>query len=840
MALLNDILSWTETSLTPWQSDAVRRLFQKPEGLSEQDYEELFLLLKAAHGLPNPQNLQPTPLAGTHVPATTSDTALVILKKMTNLQNVNRINPGQSLNFSPIGMTIIYGGNASGKSGFVRVLKRACRARDQSENVLPDATDPNAQGCIPEATFEVIIGGNEKPLKWSNKTVSPDELSVIAVFDTHCARTYLTSEQDIAYLPYGLDVVENLANKVIPELSRRLDQEILCTNVDAQPFSHLLGETVVGRLVATLNDKTEPSKVLELSTLTQKQTDRILELDKVLAESDPRARANELRISGVRIKQLANKSQDPLVWVDDKAIERLKSLNEAYETAAMNEKTAAEHLRSEDVLLPGTGEPVWKALFDAARKFSTEVAYKECAFPHTGKGALCPLCQQSVEPVAGRLKRFEKFVKEDTAKVADEKRRLLNIAISKIDGANLSINLDNALINELDSLDKELSGITAEFEKAINERRKWMLGAVKSHDWNNAPILSKNPRQLLRNLAASVKGIVALIECMKLRSLLTSCKMDLKTKPISDKSKALASSAVTGALKTALEQEFDALGIGHIKTKLNQRNDKGKMMYRLLLDLPSSMKIEEILSEGEQRAIALGSFFAELKLSGHLGGIVLDDPVSSLDHHWRQNVANRLAEEALKRQVIIFTHDTVFLGDIRDAIKERNVPNTFQYLEWFNGHPGHASDGLPWDHKSYMERIDELEKAQKTLEKKPWPAYPNETEKAEMREQYSLMRATIERVIEDVVFNGVVQRYRDWIRVDHLEDTIGCEKDEYTRIKQLHKRCNDITEAHDPASLKSKVVPTAKQFGQDLLELNAVIKAIKDRRKKIKKAIDTP
>ncbi len=82
MALLNDILSWTETSLTPWQSDAVRRLFQKPEGLSEQDYEELFLLLKAAHGLPNPQNLQPTPLAGTHVPATTSDTALVILKKI--------------------------------------------------------------------------------------------------------------------------------------------------------------------------------------------------------------------------------------------------------------------------------------------------------------------------------------------------------------------------------------------------------------------------------------------------------------------------------------------------------------------------------------------------------------------------------------------------------------------------------------------------------------------------------------------------------------------------------------------------------------------------------------
>ncbi|MBK6737940.1 MAG: hypothetical protein IPG64_08455 [Haliea sp.] len=81
--------------------------------------------------------------------------------------------------------------------------------------------------------------------------------------------------------------------------------------------------------------------------------------------------------------------------------------------------------------------------------------------------------------------------------------------------------------------------------------------------------------------------------------------------------------------------EFTAMGIGHIKTKLKERNVRGKMFHQLLLDLPTTNRIDEILSEGEQRAIALGSFFAELALANHKCAIIFDDPVSSLDHKER-------------------------------------------------------------------------------------------------------------------------------------------------------------------------------------------------------------
>lgn len=254
------------------------------------------------------------------------------------------------------------------------------------------------------------------------------------------------------------------------------------------------------------------------------------------------------------------------------------------------------------------------------------------------------------------------------------------------------------------------------------------------------------------------------------------------------------------------------------------------MLYQLLLDLPTIYKINEILSEGEQRAIALSAFLAELSLANHSCGIVLDDPVSSLDHWRRRDVARRLVEEALHRQVIILTHDTSFLGQLCDEIDENSVPHSMMFLEWRGNCPGYVCDGLPWDHQGYKARIDKLEKDQRKLEK-TWPPYPGEEESNQMRHQYDRLRATLERVVQDVVFNGVVKRYRDWIRMDSLAEVVGFEQSEYEAIDRLYKRCCDVVTAHDPASAKDASVPTAVTLGTDIEALKTVVETIKQRRK---------
>lgn len=869
MSLLTKILEWATAKLLPWQCDALRRLFQKQE-LTEQDMDDLYAMLKSARGLPDTKNRQPVPLAQEHLPAQLVTSEPIILKAVRDLKNVNRIAEGQQLSFVQKGITVVYGENASGKSGYFRVLKHACRARDTSETIHPDANDARASKKIPEATFGIEVDGRSKSLNWHRDATPPDELSAIAVFDSHCARAYL-DEQDVAYVPYGLDIVQNLGQRVLPNLSKRLDQEIESINTDTRPFADLEGDTAVGRTMASLSEKTKPQEVKTLAELKDDEKSRLADLDKVLAESDPKAKAKEVRRAAQRVDGLIARIDMAAVYVDDLAVQKLKTCDDETETAIQAEFIAGENFRAGEPLLPGTGDQAWKTLFESARRFSAELAYPDEAFPHVRQGARCPLCQQLLDQEAAkRMQRFEEFVKQDTAKVAADKREQRTKAEQNITKASLGFGLDEAMTDELKQLDAPLLQATNEFEKNVGTRRQWLLDALKSHAWDGLPHLAGDPRDGLKHLSMRLlaqadeldrlgdesnkkvleaeraelqarsklflrlNSVLDFINQMQVREKLTKCKNDLKTRAISDKAKEFASEAVTEELRKALNEEFRALGLGRIKTKLVERVEKGQMKHRLVLDLsvtkPVTTKLEEILSEGEQRAIAVGSFLAELHLANHRGGIIFDDPVSSLDHHRRKQVARRLVEEAKKRQVIVLTHDTVFLAELRYFIEQHGCNHHMCYLEWANEHPGHVSQGLPWEHKTFLDRLDKHEKAQKALEKN-WPTYPNEEDRGKIRREYSRLRATIERGIEEIVLNRVVQRYQDEIRFKQLRGVVGFTEDEFREIERLHKACCDVTEAHDPSSVKDISVPDPEQLRKDIAALRAVVDRIKNRRK---------
>ncbi len=871
MALLNDILTWTE-SLPSWQRDACRRLLQKEEGLEAADHSELYTIFKKENGIELDEALNAVPLANEHLPAELAPGETVSLVALRELKNVNQIPDDRALTFSETGMTVIYGGNGSGKSGYARVLKRACRARDQSEPIHPNVNDPSAASKVPTAKFDVKVAGASEEITWSRDSTPPDRLSTISVFDSKCARSYITAEQDVAYLPYGLDIVENLANQVLPKLVEMLESEIGGIIVDKLPFEHLIGKTEVGEVIESLSVKSDADTITSLGTLTEEDIQKIIELEKALKEGDPLAKAEELRLSAIRLKTYANKLAKPLIWVSAEAVEKLHGIDEERKVAEAAETKTADALRAGEELLPGTGDQAWKVLFEAARRYSTDAAYPGEQFPPSADGKVCPLCQEELtETATQRLNRFDEYIKNDVAKTADAARKKVETAKGKIEAADLQLLADEALSDELKALDASILQIIAKFQESVDSRRASMLKCLEIPEWDGIPALSESPRTRIRQLAAhqlmahrtlakaadeerrkklenelsdlsarknlgkSLAAVIALLQRMKRKAALEKCRSSLKTRPISDKSKEFATVAVTNELRKALDGEFNALGIGHIKTKLKERSVRGKMLHQLLLDIPTANRLDEILSEGEQRAIALGSFFAELVLANHNCGIVFDDPVSSLDHWRRQNVARRLVEEAKIRQVVVFTHDTSFLGQLRDEIDAAGIPNSMSFLEWRDGSPGCVNDGLPWDHQGCKARINALEQAQNKITK-TWPAYPGEKEIGEMRHQYDRLRATLERVIQDVVFNGVVKRYRDWIRVDSLEDVVGFDRAEYEAIEKLHKRSCDVVTAHDPSSAKAATVPTATDLGNDIAALKTIVETIRIRRAATKTA----
>jgi len=613
MSLLDDILAWSKTGLALWHCDALRRLFQK-ENLEPQDYDDLYAMMKSAHGLSDPKRRQPNPLSHKHLSVQVVNSTPVILSALRDLKNVNRIAPGQKLEFAHKGITVIYGGNASGKSGYSRVLKRACRARDISETILSDAFDPNSANNVPEATFDIKIGEKIDPLNWKRDTTPPNKLSTIAVFDSRCARVYLDDENDAAYLPYGLDMIENLAQAVLPKLTDKLNAEIASINTDTAPFADLQGKTAVGMMIASLSEDTDPQKVTSLATLTSAELSRFTLLGKTLAESDPKAKAKALRLSAQRIKDLVARIDTAIALVNDAAVENIKAYDTEAETASKAEAIAAKEFQAGETLLPGTGEQVWKNLFEAARRFSNEIAYPGKPFPYVAHDAKCTLCQQPLDQEAApRMQRFENFMKQDTAKVAVEKCKEREEATQKIVDTTISFALDTALTEELNQLDANILQVTQDFERKVEARKTWLLEALKTHTWDATPPLGTDPRPNLNALSMDfineadafdkvddegqkkafeveheelkaratlsnrLTAVLELIKRFKKKAILTKCRGDLKTKAISDKAKEFSSRAVTDALKTALDAEFEALGVGHIKTKLNERVEHGRM-----------------------------------------------------------------------------------------------------------------------------------------------------------------------------------------------------------------------------------------------------------------------
>ena len=216
MTVLKQILAWSHDR-PKWQRDALRRLVVQGE-LSEDDISALAELCKAQHGLAEPKAIDP--LADKHVRGNRTANAPVSLESIFHHRGVNALAENQTLKFGP-NLTLVYGDNAAGKTGYIRILKSACRARGQEEilgNVVAESAPRK-----PVVAIKYNIGKNGKQYEWAGQ--GEDEfVSRVSVFDAQCASVYLTEETDVAFRPFGLDLFDKLV-KACKAIRSQLEKE---------------------------------------------------------------------------------------------------------------------------------------------------------------------------------------------------------------------------------------------------------------------------------------------------------------------------------------------------------------------------------------------------------------------------------------------------------------------------------------------------------------------------------------------------------------------------------------------------------------------------------------
>ncbi|HDQ6735348.1 TPA: AAA family ATPase [Escherichia coli O128:H2] len=847
MDVLQEILKWSSSELPLWARDCLRRQLASPS-LEDSDYEELLELIKIENKILPSDKLESLPLNKDHIPVSVVNDQVIKIKELSSLVHVNRIAPDQKIAFCDNGITIIYGMNGAGKSGYGRVLKHACRARDKGGAILPNVNLPGYSSNIPNGKFKISLNGKEHDLQWSYNSPSPELLSSISVFDTLCASSYL-KEGEAAYLPRGLDILEGFANIIIPKLAEKVLAEAKAIDVNKEITQIFTDGTSVSDICKVLDHKTDVVKLRDLATLSDSELSRDKELDRVLAEKNPEEKYKELLRSVSHIKELCVRINNQSKFINNAAMIKLKSLIEGVTNAEKALNESAQKLAAGDDLLPNTGEGIWRDLFLSAKKYSLSCAYPGHDFPSVGRDAKCVLCQQPISEATDRMLRFNEFINDDISKLLDERKSSLKTAREKIYTATLDFSFNAAIHIEIGNEHSELIERVNKYQEDIINTKTAMLSMIDSKNFANIEF-DYNPISELRLLAASklrearlykqaskkrkidalikeskelkarimlaekLEGLISLVGRLKLYNTLNSISFSALSKKVSDKSKLFANSIISNALKKDLDEEFSKLGVSHIKTVLKPRVSKGKVFYSLLLDIPVSNKVDLILSEGEQRAVSLASFLAELKLANHSCGIIFDDPVSSLDHHRRRRVATRLVEEAKNRQVIILTHDIAFLSELIFATEKNNVDSLIHHLQWTGDFSGCVYDGLPWDKVSYKTRVEKLKQESRQLD--PWPVYPSAEQDNSMRRLYSRMRSTVEKMVEDVIFAGIVVRFSEIIGVGNLHKLSGLERECCIAISELWSKCHRITDAHDQPAYKQTALPSPDEFRADL------------------------
>ena len=867
MTVLFEIFKWSRTR-PDWQRDALRRLVQKGE-LSVDDIETLVENCKATHGLAKKQKV--VPLTQDHIPEnpTVEPTSLM---SISHHQGVNALAEDQTLKFAP-NLTVVYGDNAAGKTGYIRILKNACRARGQEiilGNVMLDTAPLPA-----EVTIKYQVGSMSGTKEWIGQ--GEDKfISQVSVFDAKCATVYLTEKTEVAFRPFGLDLFDKLvrACKAIRE-RLEIEQLHLRSNAIETVKAKIPEGTAVAELLDNITLLTKPEVVQKLSILSKEEKSHHEVLKKShldLQTNEPDRLIQQLRLHLRRVQALAQHIKEIEETLSVKAVKGVFR----FRTEIHRKNAEADEVRrvtSQVGILDGTGSKIWTEFWESARNFSQQYPYPDQPFPVVDNDAHCVLCQQTLDDAARhRLEQFESFVNSSVEQELKQARESFSQMKKTFTDLKVMTDFINEILREI-SIDHEAVSdtITTALTKAEARRKSVVFALSKKQGLAEGCAtlmsvtdvvddLSDQISERIRNLNNSTTGdtpklITTELRELRARELLAKheqivldeidrkkksaayghCINDTQTQAITRKSTIVTRQAVTKKLVQSFKEELSNLYFRHVNVEIQEAGgSEGVLYHKLVLSRSPLVELPKVASEGEQRCLSIAAFFAELSTTDNLSSIVFDDPVSSLDYKWRERVSQRLVKEAKTRQVIVFTHDVVFLLYLQQNAKENGVAQHDQYIRQLSTKGSGVCVGeLPWVALKVSGRIGYLNKLLQEAEKLYRQGHQTAYE-SKSSDIYSLLRETWERGIEEVLLNCVVERYRPSVQTRQIVSIADITATDCRTVESAMTKCSTWMKGHDQAPAARADMPPPSDIREDIDALNQWAKTIRKRREKSK------
>ena len=217
--------------------------------------------------------------------------------------------------------------------------------------------------------------------------------------------------------------------------------------------------------------------------------------------------------------------------------------------------------------------------------------------------------------------------------------------------------------------------------------------------------------ELLIEMRGARNDIIAEIARLGERRSLERLKQAANTGPITRKILDLSEETITEVVRDRFTRETDRLGLERV-TIAKTKAEKGALLHLpKLVDARQTIELSRVFSEGERTALGLAACFTEAALDESKSALILDDPVSSLDHIRRERVAERLVDFAQSRQVVVFTHDVAFVAELKGAAFRQEVVVAERWVARSRAGerlPGLCANTHPWKAKDVRARLGEL------------------------------------------------------------------------------------------------------------------------------------
>lgn len=871
MEIFDEIIKWA-SSLQLWQQTALLKILKQDE-VSDDDVKALAdLALEEAKDPVSIAAKVGDPLAGFKYEVNEAEEVTTTLSSLTATKNINAIKDGGELKFDEAGLTVIYGNNGTGKSGFSRVLKASCSCRD-NEHVHGDVNRESADE--PTALIKFKENGNEAELEWTQSAKPSAALKTVNIFDARSARVYLKGESDIKYVPAGLDVFDKLAD-VVRRVGDHIDERksvIIDSRVNLRPLFEKYFETEAYELIGSLEHPDTKNRIDELKILNDTDSARLIFLSKSVPEKETNGPVKRRQIMGLKWQRYAriyNMLIGYRALLTKERIEELIELRAAMFEAVKVATEAEKEKFKDDEYLPGTGNAVWRELWQAAKDYS-EVAYHEHTFPNIQEGAKCVLCQRPLdESTSLRFQSFHKFMSDKSQDLARKSKEAFEERLGDFKNPDLiSSNQVEEVYIELEAdeyPDKDkIEELVKEAIASYDDVVKKLLSADKDIELE-VPTIDFMPTKTLKTYVDTIEEEAKEIDIAEFNKRLNEEKQELDSlqarkllasydkeieKEFSNLERLDAIKKAAATTNTAnISKQGGTMKDLHLVGSLRQSFDSELMAIydrKLIVELKKSrtsvgvtyseitlsaevdgkrLSPEDVMSESEQKVVSLAGYFAELSMTPHIkSAIVLDDPVTSLDHLNIGKIAKRIVTEAKTRQVIVFTHNIVFATHLIEQTKKilKKEPYTEEITRM--PMPGNVTQGLPWDALGVNKRIgklkDKLADLGATFRRGESEKYQDDGEAF-----YKRLRETWERAIEEVLFGDAVKRYKRDIETSRLKDVKFVSAD-HEVVEDNMKRCGDFI--HDNVDEESSPVPDPDILTKDLDVLINWVAGVRNR-----------